>query len=478
MTKWKDRGIDTTLNILDYAKGLVSPTVKLGVTGLSHSGKTVFITSMVHHLLNPAKLSFFEPFVSGRIERVYLEPHPNDLLPRFDYEGNLEQLLSDAPSWPESTHHLSQLRLTIEYQSENIISNKWAPSKLHIDIIDYPGEWLLDLPLLDMSYQSWSQQIFEIANQPHLKPLAENWLNAISKVSPDELLDEGYAKSLTDYFKSFLQSSRRLHPDATLIPPGRFLMPGDLEGSPALTFSPLHLGGEDIKPNTMAALMNRRFEAYKNRIIQPFYRNVFTRLDRQIVLVDVLSTLNKGLDHLKNLQDTLAEILKSFNPGANHWLTSIWNKKVDRLLFAATKADHLHHHQHDKLQTLLSYITQEAIHQARREGAEVKVQALSSLRATTEIEVEKRGQIYPALRGIPEKGETIAGEEFDGATETVIFPGDLPDDMTKFMQGRLKCPPIEILKFLPPAHKIADSKELPHIRLDRALNMLFGDKLT
>jgi len=30
--------------------------------------------------------------------------------------------------------------------------------RLYLDIIDYPGEWLLDLPLLNKSYAQWSQQ--------------------------------------------------------------------------------------------------------------------------------------------------------------------------------------------------------------------------------------------------------------------------------------------------------------------------------
>ncbi len=32
----------------DFATGLVAPTVRLGVTGLSRSGKTIFITALVN----------------------------------------------------------------------------------------------------------------------------------------------------------------------------------------------------------------------------------------------------------------------------------------------------------------------------------------------------------------------------------------------------------------------------------------------
>ncbi len=43
------------------------------------------------------------------------------------------------------------------------------------------------------------------------------------------------AKSFTDYLKAGKADERAL----STLPPGRFLMPGDLEGSPALTFAPL-----------------------------------------------------------------------------------------------------------------------------------------------------------------------------------------------------------------------------------------------
>ena len=79
------------------------------------------------------------------------------------------------------------------------------------------------------------------------------------------------------------------------LPPGRFLMPGDLEGSPALTFAPLPLAeGAEIAPGSLAAMMERRYEAYKTHVVRPFFRDHFSRLDRQIVLVDALAALNSG----------------------------------------------------------------------------------------------------------------------------------------------------------------------------------------
>ena len=51
--------------------------------------------------------------------------------------------LVEARRWPSSTTDISELRLVIDYQRPN-----GADRSLTLDIVDYPGEWLLDLPLL------------------------------------------------------------------------------------------------------------------------------------------------------------------------------------------------------------------------------------------------------------------------------------------------------------------------------------------
>ncbi len=50
---------------------------------------------------------------------------------------------------------------------------------------------------------------------------------------------------------------------------------GDLEGSPALTFAPLpDLKPDDFKTGSLAAMMERRYEAYKTHVIKPFFGNI------------------------------------------------------------------------------------------------------------------------------------------------------------------------------------------------------------
>ena len=100
-------------------------------------------------------------------------------------------------------------------------------------------------------------------------------------------------------------------------------------------------------------MMVRRYEAYKDVVVRPFFRDHFSRLDRQIVLVDALAAFNAGPEALHDLEAALAGILDCFRIGRSTILSSLFRPRIDRILFAATKADHLHHSSHDRLEAML-----------------------------------------------------------------------------------------------------------------------------
>src|SRR6266852_8344899 len=88
--------------LLDYGEHFFNPTVRLGVTGLSRAGKTVFITALLHGLLRGGRFPVFEPLASGRIAGAKLAPQPDDAVPRFDYEGHVRSVVTER-QWPKST---------------------------------------------------------------------------------------------------------------------------------------------------------------------------------------------------------------------------------------------------------------------------------------------------------------------------------------------------------------------------------------
>jgi hypothetical protein len=475
--------------LLDYGDHFFNPTVRLGVTGLSRAGKTVFITALVHGLTRGGRFPIFEPFATGRIAQARLEPQPDDAVPRFDYENHVRTLI-EARCWPNSTVDISELRLVIDYQRHN-----GADRTLTLDIVDYPGEWLLDLPLLNKSYEQWSLESLELSRERLRAPLATEWHTHLATLNAQHRENEQAALTAARLFTDYLRACRDERFAMSLLPPGRFLMPGNLAGSPALTFAPLELPAGGAAPDgSLWAMMRRRYEAYKDVVVRPFFRDHFSRLDRQVVLVDALAAFNAGPEALHDLEAALTGILDCFRIGRSTLLSSLFRPRIDRILFAATKADHLHHSSHDRLEAVLRRTVAQAAARAEYAGAEIDVVALAAVRATREAQVQRGREKLPSILGTPAAdtaagGQGFDGETFDGETEVATFPGDLPEDPEELFRGEgafrglssasAEKTDFRFLRFRPPQLESQDAAGpvLPHIRLDRALQFLIGDRL-
>jgi predicted YcjX-like family ATPase len=479
MTTFGDEARIALDTLAGRAAGLVAtPSLRLGVTGLSRAGKTVFITALVHNLVHGGRLPLFEAMRSGRIARASLAHQPDDAVPRFQYEDHVAALVENRV-WPESTRAISELRLIVEYESASAWGRMFSRGRLALDIVDYPGEWLLDLPLLAKDFSTFSHEAVELARLPVRADLAAEWLALAEATDPDAPADEMVARRLAESFAAYLKACKEDARALSTLPPGRVLMPGDLDGSPALTFSPLAAVGEGrAKAGSLRAMMERRYEAYKSHVVKPFFREHVARLDRQIVLIDAMQALNAGAEAVADLERALSEILACFRAGRGFFLTDLVSRRIDRILIAATKADHIHHESHDRLQAIVRRLTERAAARAELSGAEVEALAMAAVRATREGTVKEGRDTLPVIIGTPLKGEAIGKEIFDGETETAIFPGDLPENPNAVLEGREN--PVRFVRFRPPRlERTAEgvTLSLPHIRLDRALQFLIGDQL-
>jgi len=469
-------------NMGNAASGAFTPTLRLGVTGLSRSGKTVFITSLVKNLLDGERLAGFSPAYQGRFIGAKLTEHPDKAIPRFAYEKHLASLTGankgSVPVWPASTNNISQLRLTLKYQS-----NKWfgainGPNTLNLDIVDYPGEWLLDLPLLSQNYTQWSKQTLAHCDRTAQTSETKTFLAALQPLKKDQEANEDISQNLAKLFTAHLQGARITGRSMSTLPPGRFLMPGDMKDSPALTFSPLPAALQNLQNDSLYALMQRRYEAYKSIVIRPFFRDHFATLDRQIVLVDALRALHAGPDAISDLQEALNSVLACFRQGNNNPLSKIFAKKIDRILFVATKADHVHHTSHSQLLQIINKLVARAAKAARFSGAQTKTIAIASVRATSEGVIKDKEGELACLIGTPEKGEVLEGITYDGKSEIALFPGDLPKDADSIFEQTLKPGLLNFMRFSPPENLKSTTRKnsgLPHIRLDKAIDYLLED---
>lgn len=442
------------------------PTLRLGVTGLAQAGKTVFITSLVANLLDRGRMGRMQAVAGGHIEAAFLQPQPDDTLPRFDYERHLAALSSPDPHWPESTRQISQLRLSFRIRPGGLLGGLRSAQIRHVDIIDYPGEWLLDLVLLDKSYAQWTT---EVLARMEARPFAADALAQIRAADPAARHDEAQAQALSEAFTAYLHAARAAGlPDLT---PGRFLLPGDLAGSPVLTFVPLPGGAGR---GSLGREMARRFEAYKAQVVRPFFRDHFARIDRQVVLADVLGAIHTGPEAVDRLGQTLTELLSAFRPGRNAWLSRLLGgKRVERILFAATKADHIHHSQHARMGALMTALLRQSRDRADFAGARTEALAIAALRATVEETHTRDGQAL----------ECVRGRLLDTGRQAAFHAGELPSDPMQLIgpardgAARWLDADYQIMRFAPAAVARQPGDGLPHIRLDAAAEFLLGDML-
>ena len=77
---------------------------------------------------------------------------------------------------------MSEIRLALRFRSnESLMRHFKETSTLYLEIVDYPGEWLLDLPMLAQDYLNWSRQMTGLlqgsgqSGRPNGASFAKGW---------------------------------------------------------------------------------------------------------------------------------------------------------------------------------------------------------------------------------------------------------------------------------------------------------------
>jgi predicted YcjX-like family ATPase len=445
-------------------------TVRLAVTGLSGSGKTAFITSLVHNLLSavgqPARVPFFRATAERRMLAIRLDAPEADTIAPFPVRDAIAALAADPPRWPASTTDLRRADLTLRFTPGGFLGRAAGGiAELHLEIIDYPGEWLLDLPLLGQSYREWSRVTLERARHGARAPLAQDWLDFLARHPADGAGDPDAAGQAHDLYRAFLAACRTRE-QLSLLQPGRFLNPGQIADPSLLWFCPMPLAiGAQAREGSMAGLMEARFDIYKQVVVQPFFTQLARGVDRQIVLVDVLRALNAGQAAFADQRLAFETILAAFRFGRRSLLRLLFGARIDRVLFAATKADHVPALQRDHLEALMANLVAVPTLRAEAAHARVAATALASIRCTEDGTDVIDGRKVDVVIGLPEGSER----------RVRFFPGIVP--VTPPPEGFWGERFTEFPVFQPPRIAPADGNGVPHINLDKALDFLLRDAL-
>ncbi|WP_439238449.1 YcjX family protein [Lonepinella sp. BR2919] len=449
-------------------------SLRLAVTGLSRSGKTAFITSLINQLLHinqvdNSHLPLFDPARNLRILGVKRVAQLDLSIPRFEYERNLSELQQKPPHFPQSTRGVSETRLAIRYQRQNgLMSYLKETGTLYLDIFDYPGEWLLDLPLLALSYQQWSQELSQLFNDKR-KNLAQPWLAKVAKLDLTALANEDVLAEIAQDYTDYLQAckDRGLH----FIQPGRFVLPAELEGAPALQFFPLldltTEQWEQLKNSANSksyfAVLVQRYEYYRHKIVKKFYQDYFANFDRQVILADCLTPLNHSRQAFDDMREGLTQLFKNFHYGKRHLLTRLFSPRIDKLMFIATKADHITSDQVPNLISLMRHLVQKVGSYVEFEGIETEYSAIASIRATQQVNVTQNGQKFKAIQGV----------RSSDLQQVTVFPGSVPMKVPN--EAFWQTNKFEFDQFEP--QPLEQGENIPHLRMDTVLQFLLGDKL-
>ena len=476
--KWLFPRMDTFRSALEsvsrHARELARRTadlnLRLAVTGLSGAGKTAFITGLVHQLTQGScedKLPLWEVCRQRRLLGVRREMQPDMDIASFDFPGALASLSEDPPQWPASTRTISELRLAIRFRPEQGLRARLTDTAtLYLDIVDYPGEWLLDLPMLQLGYREWCQQQSERIEVFLQSPLWQPFQDALRNLKLEEEAGEESLKAISDSYRDLLKDLV-LEQGFYQAQPGRMLLPGELDGTPLLTFFPIMIEAdfdqlEESSPDSTYQVLKRRFQEYVGKIVKPFYRDHFARFDRQVVLVDCLTALNRGRAQFDDMTMALNGILESFEFGKSNLLHRMFAPRIDKLLIAASKIDHVTTDQQSNVLSLLTDVLRQSRHYASFDGCDVETMAISAIRATRSGTVEKGGERYPVIQGFSLKDNQ----------RLTVYPGQvprqLPDSSFWKQQG------FEFTSFRP---RDLPGNGMEHIRLDHLLDYLLGDKL-
>ena len=460
-------------NLAEFVKG---STVSLAVTGLSRAGKTVFITSLVHNLLSalhqPHRMPLLRVVGDGRLVAASLAGSKNYRLPRFPYEKNIEHMAASPANWPARTVDISEIEIDIRFVPAGALGFLLSRitsgvATLKLRIIDYPGEWLLDLPLLTQSYADWSRATLQLCRGGMRADTARDFIAFLSDHRHDAAASEDDAKRAHDLYRQHLQAARDQH-GLSFLQPGRFLDPGSLGANSYMWFAPLDIpnGVQQVSNGTLADLMERRFETYKTEVVMPFYEQYFRNYSRQVVLVDVLGALLAGREVFDDTRRAIDAILESFRYGQSGIIGRLLrNARIEKVVFAATKADHVPEVQRDHLVALLRNMVALPALNVTSSKAMIDVTALASVISTEEDSLEIDGQHV----------QVVVGKPVGSGTRAKFFIGNVPARPPRpEAWGK---PFLNIPVFEPPAIDVSPIDGIAHINLDATLEYLIGDQL-
>jgi predicted YcjX-like family ATPase len=434
--------------------------IQLAVTGLNRSGKSIFITSLVNQLVSGKRIQKVSRS-RGKEFIAKVIPLEDDSVPEFDYRTVVDALRTEDPKWPKSTSSVSKVRVEIEVKSRS----SFFPNKiLELEVIDYPGEWLFDLEMYNKEFAEWSESAYSQLRNSVKRELAKEWQSELSKHDIYGFSDGSADRGIVDKYRDYLRTLQNM--GFSIIQPGRSVQSGNLSDHSTLLFTPLP-PPKYLKPHedSIYQRFQNRYNRYIKEIVEPLAVEYFSQFDRQIILVDVLKSLQNGYNPFIDMTEAIKKIIRMYEYGEQSFLKKVLEKKIDKVLFGATKADHIASSQHQNYQKLLNTVVEEAERELNLKGIDTEAIVFASVKSTEDIVHDYGGKEMDSLKGRV-VGKTVPTIEYSGRV-----PEDYPPK-SEWRGGMFSFPSFSPIEF-----PDRDIDAVPHINMDEVIDYLIGDKL-
>jgi predicted YcjX-like family ATPase len=425
------------------------------VTGLSRSGKSTLFTSLMAQLLQRTyggdehqPLPLLSSLPIERLLSVDFVAN-DDGTPAFSYQQHFEQL--KQRQWPESTRSVSAFSIRMAFErSYEWLSQLAGDDQRQLTIYDYPGEWLMDLPLMDKSFADWSAQVLAQQLTEPQKTHASDWQTLLQTFDFEQAPSPLATQELIDAYRRYLIKAKA--DGISILQPGAMLFEETWDWQ-AQGFCPLPAKIAYDMSHAWTRLFTKRYDAFVVEWLQPLQKRFFSHADKQIILLDLLEGLNFGKAYLSEMKEALNHLVRSFVYGKRQWYQRFHQPLgIVKVAFVVTKADLVPSAQQANLLALLQDICQGAVEQLNEKDVAVEFFLVSSMIAT-KPDSEAHSLVYKHL-----SGETRIAR-FD----------DIPTRITDWKEDDF----YPYLKALPP--KIDAEADIKAMNFDRLLDYMMKD---
>ncbi len=348
----------------------------IGVIGMHSAGKTVYLTSLIDHLMNhdPARFRLGPDTASPvTVRRVRPEPVAAGW-EAFNYAGN-RAALATSGRWPRKTRDRAEFAVGFE-------RSDWRFNAPLLRLFDMPGERLADAAMFGQTYAQWSDHWHRYtADDAHQRAASAGFLDALGALvekppvadapgSPVEaaLIDAfrlALATAVGEHYKPFVTPSSFLldaaggvaHGDTPAeIATGRYV--GTTQ---ATQFVPLPAAVRAARPE-LTAEFTRHYETYQHEMVGPYLESL-ARCHSLIVMVDVVEMLRSGVAMANDGRQMVRDLMRVIEPGESVLGTALRRvseavlqhrpRWVSKIAFVAPKIDLVHPADRDRVLHLM-----------------------------------------------------------------------------------------------------------------------------